>query len=108
MNSRTTGNRRPIYRSRAVLAAPIVLYLLLEAWLALGIDGRGCPQVITSADFVPAILTLAAGVLVAGALLAAGATRHRGDLIVLGASLGIAVVVGLLAFLFTQSAFYCM
>jgi thiazole synthase ThiGH ThiG subunit len=99
---------RPIYRSRAVLAAPVLLYLVVEAWLALGIDGRGCPQVITSEELVPVVITLGAGVLGASTVLVAGAIRRRGDLLVLAASLGVAVVVGLLAFIGTQSAFYCM
>jgi hypothetical protein len=87
---------------------PVLLYLVVAAWLALGIDGRGCPQVITSADLVPMVITLGAGFVAALAVLVAGAIRRRGDLITLAASLGIAVVVGLLAFLGTQSAFYCM
>ena len=108
VNSIPSGQRRPVYRSRAVLAAPVLLYLVFESWLAFGIDGRGCPQVITSVDLAPVVISLGVGVLGAGALLAAGAIRRRGDLVVLAASLGIAVVVGLLAFIGTQSAFYCM
>jgi hypothetical protein len=92
-----------VYRSRADLVAPSLVYLLLEAWLAPSIVGRGCPGTITFDDLIPVV-----GVIGAGALLALGTLHRRREELALGACLGVAVVVGLIAFYGAYSAFYCM
>lgn len=47
MTHSSTAQGRPIYRSRAVLVGIVLIYVVVEAWLAIGILNHGCAVAIT-------------------------------------------------------------
>jgi hypothetical protein len=108
MAGSSTDQRGPIYQSRAVLVGIVVVYAVVEAWLAIGILNHGCAVPITIDEWLPVILTLAAGGVGSLVLIGLGRAHARRDLSVLGMSLGLGAIAGVLAFYGTYTVFYCM
>jgi hypothetical protein len=108
MSGESSLERHPVYRSRIVLAAIVVLFVIVEAWLAIGILNHGCGVAITFDEWLPVILTLGAGAIGSIVLIGLGRTQARRDLTVLGASLGIGAIAGAVSFYAAYTIFYCM
>jgi hypothetical protein len=104
----STDQGRPIYRSRGVLVGIVLIYVVIEAWLAIGILNHGCAVAITIDEWLPVILTLGAGGVGSLLLIRLGKAHARRDLSVLGMSLGLGAIAGVLAFYGTYTLFYCM